>query len=282
MRIGFISDLHIDINAAYPVMTMLEKTCQEQELNMLVIAGDVSETPDRTIAAVKNLQERLSADTNCRVCYVPGNHDMWNKNCPEKSTQQIAEAYEEDPLCLAGGKVFLAGDYALIGDIGWYDYSFASPQYSRAELEGMQISGRTWQDKLFNRWTGDNAGQMRRSLERLRGAMEAAALQYGREKKLIAVTHMLPVREFCVPETQKDWGFFNAFLGGEAIGDLLKEYPVRFSVCGHVHYRKRLERDGITWICPCLGYHNEWPLYELADSGLQTHLENALQVFDLS
>lgn len=281
MRIGFISDLHIDINQDYPVMELLAEASLEKELDMLAIAGDVSETPVRTIDAMQSLQERLLSAADCRVCYVPGNHDMWNKNCPDQQTEQIAAAYEADPLCLAGGKVFLAGDYGLIGDIGWYDYSFASAQYSREELDGMRIGERTWQDKLYNSWTEDNAGQMQASLARLRAAMEKAAALYGHEKALIAVTHMLPVREFCVPESQKDWGFFNAFLGGEAIGDLFTEYPVRFSICGHVHYRKHYVRDGITWICPCLGYHNEWPLYELDDNSPQTHIENALQVFDL-
>ena len=88
-----ISDLHIDINEAYPVMDLLAAKCRQESLDLLVIAGDVSETPARTIKAVRSLQENLQTDTGCRVCYVPGNHDMWNKNCPDRKTEEIAAAF---------------------------------------------------------------------------------------------------------------------------------------------------------------------------------------------
>lgn len=281
MRIGLISDLHIDINKAYPVMDLLAAKCRQEKLDLLVIAGDVSETPAQTIEAVRSLQENLKKDTGCRVYYVPGNHDMWNKNCPDRKTEEIAAAYEADPLCLSGKKAVREGDCLLVGDIGWYDYSFASPAYSRAQLETMQTGGRTWQDKLFNSWTVDNEAAMKASLARLREGLETAKEKMAARETLIAVTHMLPVRDFCVPEEQKDWGFFNAFLGGEAIGDLLREYPVKIAVCGHVHYRSCVERDGIRWICPCLGYHSEWPLYGLADNEAQTHIADALQIMNI-
>ena len=73
---------------------------------------------------------------------------------------------------------------------------------------------------------------------------------------VLAVTHMLPVKDFCVPEEP----------------DGIK--------CGHVHYRSTVERDGIRHICPCLGYHTEWPLYHLADDRAQTHIRDALYILE--
>ena len=280
VKTGFISDLHIDINEAYPIMDLLEQECRERQLELLLIAGDISETPEKTISAVRALQEKL-AEASCRVYYVPGNHDMWNINCPDKDTDEIESAYEQDPLCLSGGKVVRAGSCAVIGDIGWYDYSFADPEYDREKLDSMEHLGRTWQDKFYNSWTKDNPAAMRKSLDRPRGSLETAGSMYGADMPVIAVTHMLPIREFTVLDATKEWAFFNSFLGGTALADLFLKYPVRISVSGHVHYRKQLEKDGILWICPCLGYHSEWPLYKLKDNDAKTHIADALQVLDL-
>ena len=73
------------------------------------------------------------------------------------------------------------------------------------------------------------------------------------------VTHMLPIREFTVPVPNETWDYFNAFLGSSALGDLLLGYPdVKYSVCGHVHYRKEVEKEGRRFLCQCLGYSTEW------------------------
>ena len=176
--------------------------------------------------------ERLQSLCEFPVYYVPGNHDMWNKNCPECTTEEIDRIYREDLRCLSGKPVILEKDgrqLALVGDVGWYDYSMASPEYSRDVLDGMMMDGRTWQDKLYNQWTEDNQKQMFRCLKQL-------------EKQL--------------------------------------KYPVRYAVCGHVHYRSTVERDGIRHICPCFGYHTEWPLYHLADERAQTHIRDALYILE--
>ena len=155
MRIGLISDLHVDINEAFPILELTAETAGMQSVDALVIAGDISETQDQTIKAV----ERLQSLCPFPVYYVPGNHDMWNKNCPERRTEEIDRIYREDPHCLSGRHIILEKDgrkLALIGDLGWYDYTMASPEYTEEQLDAMTMDGRTWQDKLFNQWTTDN------------------------------------------------------------------------------------------------------------------------------
>lgn len=274
MRIGLISDLHIDINRDYPILKITAEAAEEKNVDVLVIAGDISESPEMTRSAMAQLQTLCSFP----VYYVPGNHDMWNKNCPETGTEAIYQAYREDTRCLSGKHVILEKDnerLALAGDIGWYDYSMAAPSYTKEQLDDMSISGRTWQDKLFNHWTENNEQQMQVSLERLRQQLEACG-----DLPVLMVTHMLPVRDFCVPEEKKDWGFFNAFLGSTALEELYRQYPVRYAVCGHVHYRSQVERDGIRHICPCLGYYSEWPLYGLGDDGAEVHVRDALYILE--
>ena len=166
MRVGLISDLHIDINKDYPIVELTAETAAEQMTDVLVIAGDISETQNQTLQAI----ERLQSLCEFPVYYVPGNHDMWNKNCPECTTEAIDRIYREDLRCLSGKPVILEKDgrqLALVGDVGWYDYSMASPEYSRDVLDGMMMDGRTWQDKLYNQWTEDNQKQMFRCLKQL-------------------------------------------------------------------------------------------------------------------
>lgn len=281
MRIGFISDLHIDINREYPVMDVLAGEAAREQLELLAVAGDISETPDETVEEMERLEERLRSESGCRLFYVPGNHDMWNINCPQSDSDAIYSRYLGDENCLSGRSIRLGdrgGQSFLIGDIGWYDYSFAGTQYSREELDGMSISGRIWQDRLYNSWTEDNPGKNRLMLRQIEETMTECEKTPG--ASFIAVTHMLPIKEFCVPAEQPDWDFFNAYLGSAALGRLYGRHNVKYAVCGHVHYRSRLEKDGITWICPCLGYHTEWPLYGLKDNSLLTHLQDALQIID--
>ena len=277
MRIALISDLHIDINEDYPVLALTAEEARARRADVLVVAGDISETPERTLAAVEALKGML----DCPLYYVPGNHDMWNKNCPSRRTEEIFAAYQADESCLLHGPVVLDDGrkkIALAGDVGWVDYSFAAEGFSREALDGMAFEGRTWQDHFFNDWTKDNPGQMQKSLCRLRRQLENPVVK---GLPVMAVTHMLPVRDFCVPEDVHGWGFFNAFLGGSALQDLYRSYPVRWAVCGHVHYRSQAVRDSITHYCPCLGYHTEWPLYELENNEAQTQIRNAMQLLEV-
>lgn len=276
MKIGLISDLHIDINEKWSVLELTAQEAKEQDVDVLVIAGDISENSDQTLQAV----DRLQGLCLCPVYYVPGNHDMWNKHCPERMTEEIDQLYRADDRCLSGKHIILEKNgkkLALMGDIGWYDYSMAAPEYTPEQLNAMKMDGRTWQDKLFNQWTDDNPKQMQRCLRRMEEQLQSCG-----NLPILAVTHMLPIKDFCVPETPGGlkWGFFNAFLGSTAIEALYRQYPVKYAVCGHVHFRSQVERDGIRHICPCLGYHTEWPLYQLGEDSAAAHVRDAFYVLE--
>ena len=277
MRIGLISDLHIDINKEFPILDLTAQAAKTRSVDALVIAGDISESPDQTIQAMDELQQMCYFP----VYYVPGNHDMWNKNCLERTTEAIDRMYRADAHCLSGKHIILEKNeqkLALIGDVGWYDYSMAVTDYTKEQLDAMTMDGRTWQDKLFNQWTSNNEKQMQKVLRQLEAQLKACG-----NLPILAVTHMLPVTDFCVPEKTEGikWGFFNAFLGSTAIEALYTKYPVQYAVCGHVHYRKQIEKDGIRHVCPCLGYHTEWPLYHLENDSASVHVEDALSILEV-
>ena len=215
--------------------------------------------------------ERLEQESGCPVYYVPGNHDMWSEDFQKQTTDSIYRIYEQDTRCLVGKPRILTGaggPFALIGDIGWYDYSFALDYFPAEELDKMSHDGRTWQDSLKNQWTADNIGRTRIQLERLE-----KQLQQAKGMPVIAMTHMLPIREFCVPREQIFWRYFNGFLGSETIGRLFEQYQVAYSISGHVHYRKQAVHGATKYFCACLGYCTEWPRYAESVPGGREELD---------
>ena len=134
MKIAVISDIHVDINREYPVVDCLAFYVKEQHADLLLVAGDLSEHADETIETAALLEQK----SGCRVFYVPGNHDMWSEDFDKADTDSIYKRYLEDPRCLSGSIQLLRGTngpFALIGDIGWYDYSFSNAFYPEEELE---------------------------------------------------------------------------------------------------------------------------------------------------
>jgi len=252
MKIGFISDIHIDVNKEYNILEEISEHIREENIDVVVIAGDISEDAETTIEAMGNLEKSSHAS----IYYVPGNHDLWSDNLALLPTGTIYEKYKNDPRCLVDNPILLKGEketFALIGDIGWYDYSFGSEQFNLSDFERMNYKNRTFNDAIKNSWTTNNRGQSDYFLDKLERQME----KY-KDLPMILVTHMLPIEEFTVPKEQKNWNYFNAYLGTNKLQKLYKKYPVKYAVCGHVHYRKEIEKEGIHYYCACLNYHNEW------------------------
>lgn len=270
MKIAFISDIHLNISAEYPVLDTLSAVVREKCADVLVIAGDISENYHETISAAEFLSENA-----CRTYYVPGNHDLWRVPGEELTNDDIYRVYAYDDNCLIDNSILLSDDAVLIGDVGWYDYSLALEAFTLEELNAMKRNGRVWQDSFRNTFTKDNF----RKTEYMLNKLEAQLIKYRDIKNKIVVTHMIPVKEFCVPAAMKDWSYFNAFLGSVRFRDLFERYGVTLSVSGHVHYRKQVVHGSTTYFCPCLGYSREWSLTDIDPENTRAQIEDALMLY---
>lgn len=248
MRAAVISDVHIDVNKDYNVVEEIVKYLEANEIELLLIAGDISSYPEQSIEAVDEIERNSKA----KVLYVPGNHDMWNKDGKYPNNDVIYEMFCKDSHCLSG-KVFETEDYVIIGDVAWYDYSFGRTGYSRQDFEKMSWNDRVWHDSLFNTWSKDNEYRCNWFLETFEELMKKYA-----DKKMVFMTHMLSHEAFTVPEQHLDWGYFNAFLGSRKLQELCEKYKPAYAICGHVHFRKSFTQNGVRWMCRCLNYYNEW------------------------
>ena len=259
MRIGAISDLHVDLNAGedgpQTFTRHLSAAAGKLGADLLLVAGDVSNRYDLTLRTLEAIQER----TGLRVLFIPGNHDLWNE-APERpfgeawSAGDSHEALKAFPGNLARGPVDLPGGWSVVGTAGWYDFRFGHPRFSVEEFERMSFGERLWQDKVNARWDRPTRQVHRAFLEELERQLAAC-----RGRRLILVTHVVPLEAFTVRPPDSLWEYLNAFLGSPEYGELALRHGVEIVVSGHVHYRRQARVGRTRFLTSCLGYAHEWP-----------------------
>ncbi|MHC8515995.1 metallophosphoesterase [Sporosarcina sp. ITBMC105] len=273
MRIGVISDLHIDqrensdlLYASY--LAQLVKLAGQQQLDCLVIAGDISNDSQLTLKFISDLDSRL----RCPIRFVAGNHDLWTLADKEKNTEQIAARLQADPRSLQNRPYVLNDEWAIIGHSGWYDYSFGNQFTTHEQFSQKQYNGRTWKDHLYIDWNMTDEEVVEQSLIQLQSDFE----QIG-DRQVILCLHMVATDAFIVPTPHPVFDYFNAFLGSKRYAEWIVSRPsIRYILNGHVHYRKRFTKHEQTYICACLGNESEWQ-----SSSLEKELQSAFQVIDL-
>ena len=315
VRIGLISDIHVDLNRIQGeevVTSLLARESRKRMLDILIVAGDVSSDYAVTLKTIAALE----AESGARVLFVPGNHDIWNENYPGRKAWDSYEALLEHSGNLARGAVALGNGWTAVGDLGWYDFSYGDPSFSRADFERMKYESRTWQDKIKSIWDRPTLDMHRLFMERLEARLakvanagtvnksananefnmshnvdvkstaanvmqdadKTAILEAGTAKpNIIFVTHVVQIREFTVQNPGPQWKYFNAFLGSPEYGDLALRYGAKLAVCGHVHYRRQVIKGETRFVCPCLGYVTEWP----APANPEKQITETLHVFEL-
>lgn len=193
---------------------------------------------------------------------VAGNHELWTHG-PD-SYDLLHHALPERAQALGWQwlqyQPFIAGDVAIVGSVGWYDYSFAQPN--------LHIPRRFYQHKvspgaaerfeefrfLFEpaddipssareivaRWNDGRHVKLHRSdeafLDELLALLDRQLSALQDKRQVIAAIHHLPFRELLPPPHSAQWDFAKAYLGSEKIGELLLGFPnVSHVYCGHSH-----------------------------------------------
>lgn len=270
MKIGAISDLHIKDEESQQFIETLTDVCLSKRLDLLLIAGDISEDVNLTIKYIEQINTRI------KCLYVPGNHDLWNRY-NQLAIGEIYQMFENDENCLLGKIYNLSDEYDLVGHIGWYDYSLGDiANFNQTELDRMSIEDRTWNDKHYNSWTDNNklvCNQIDDQIERL--------LKMSRRKKIL-ITHMISNPGFKVmfDEVRNHKGFFNSYLGSERLYQMTKNNNITHAICGHVHYRKTIVDNQVIYVCPCLGSAGEWGRYA-PNTTTKYQLEQCLYSFEI-
>lgn len=97
MKIGIISDIHVDINQDYDVLKTLDRVAKEEHCELVLIAGDIHNNAYQSIESIAI----LNSFGNISYRYVPGNHDLWNDHIDLKSTDEIYTLfYRTQTVCV--------------------------------------------------------------------------------------------------------------------------------------------------------------------------------------
>lgn len=273
-RLAVISDLHLNkIKTQSAFKAIISELVQEFSIDVLILPGDLTAGAGQTIVLVRELIDELAIP----VYYVPGNHELWNR-FNGLSTNDIYQLFLDDPNCLCGQIVDLPGGCKLLGDMHWYDYSYADHErFSLEQFERKMLRGSRWQDAYYVDW-----GRSDQDINDLFLNKQKELLATLENEKLIYVSHMINHPNFSVPSRRFElWGFFNAFLGSRKLYDLIRAIKPEIAICGHVHHRKSFTEDGILYLCACLGYPKEWRYLATEEKTMATQVREAIQLIDL-
>ncbi|MBO1221095.1 metallophosphoesterase [Staphylococcus nepalensis] len=251
MQIGVISDLHVDRhNLLTPkdYQAALVRIIQKRQIELLLIAGDVSNHYQRT----KQFIENIEINAQIKVLFIPGNHDFWSAETGITSSE-ILDTYIKMDNCLIDQPYVVNDEWAIVGNTGWYDYTYANSKFSLERLARRKYYGATWQDKVKIDWPMED-----RKLSAIAAKQTIKDIEKVKHKKIILMTHIVTHPKFAVPMPHRIFDYFNAFIGTSDFNSIYTSYDIKYSIMGHVHFRNTFEENGVTYICPCLGYQREW------------------------
>ncbi|GEK90450.1 metallophosphoesterase [Alkalibacterium kapii] len=274
MRIGTLSDLHIDRNKWIlekdeTTLSLLDTMVKAKAIDVLLIAGDISNHYLESHAFL----EELSDKSGIPVKFVPGNHDYWAKDHDVTDSHEINHFFNQQKYSLVGKPYDLNEDWAIVGTPGWYDYGYADHQkYTEEQFEKKKYGFASWNDLHFVDWNQKDKEVSREMLSQLYRDLSTV-----KDKNIILMTHIATHKEFVVPLPHRIYDFANAFLGAKSYEKVYKDFEsIKYSIMGHVHFRKIHHEEDKTFISPCLGSSKHW-----RDKRLKNQLERSLFVFDI-
>ncbi|MBU8919349.1 metallophosphoesterase [Neobacillus sp. 114] len=249
MKIAILSDIHEGLNrkrTQSQIMDVLYKWIEINRPDVFMISGDMTAGPDKSLAFLNKLQHDFP---KTKFLFVHGNHDVYHED-----SQAAYEKLLQFPGNLGNGPVELNGDWVVIGDGGWYDYSYQIEGYTEEQFRIGTFNDFTWPDKQYAHWPGSDGEETDRYVQKL----EKWLHEY-RGKNIIMVTHVVPFQKFLQVKNDPSWDFFNAMMGSERFGELALKYGVKKYIFGHIHTRYHEHYNGIEMICNPLGYYpHEW------------------------
>jgi Icc-related predicted phosphoesterase len=258
MRILATADLHYNQPKSKGLADTLIEQMNDVEADVLLVIGDTAtfdgDALERCLSRFQFRGPRL---------FVAGNHELWTNEADSHSifTDKLPLRVRQLGWQWLQDAPFVMGDVAIVGNIGWYDYSFARPElriprrfyaakvspgaaerFSEfaplfAQTDDIAAEAR----QIVARWNDGRFIKLGRSdaffLDELLAVMEAQLVAVSHVPRVVVATHCVPLEELLPPTGRAQWDFARAFLGSRRMGELIGRFPnVRQILCGHSHY----------------------------------------------
>lgn len=268
MKIFAISDIHIDgknKDTAYNLPTkLMHHVAKEKGQCLLIILGDVSQN-------LPLLHNYLKLFQNIPIpkLYVAGNHDIWVQNESDSLLKYmivLKEAVEDAGFQYLDKEPFLLNRIGIIGNIGWYDYSFKAEQTKipadfkllrksttqyiewselgdldyqekelMAEINGNLFVLTSWNDRLYIHWDYSDKEFTKKCLDKIKLHYKQINQKVDR---IIFCSHHVHFQEGVILKNKVQWDFNNAFVGSKEIGEfILNQKKVDLLLFAHTHER---------------------------------------------
>jgi 3',5'-cyclic AMP phosphodiesterase CpdA len=258
VRLLVTADLHFNHPRSRPLAEELIDRMNRAGGDVLVVVGDSAgshgDALEQCLSRFRFKGPKL---------FVPGNHELWTaggdsyalwttelpRRCAAMGWQWLSDA------------PFVAGDVAIVGSLGWYDYSFAPPElgiprrfYERKISPGVADRLAEYADlldeqsdiapvarQIVARWNDGVHVKLGRSdeqfLDELLARLDRQLGELAKMKTIVAAIHCLPFAELLPPSHSAQWDFAKAYLGSGRIGQvLLRHTNVKRVFCGHSHF----------------------------------------------
>lgn len=239
MRVFAVSDIHVDYDVNARWVQALSSVDHLDDV--LILAGDVSDSTDRLSFAVEALARRFK-----KVMFVPGNHDLWILRSQAAFTS--IEKFEQVRHVIAncGGLMapWSCDDVAIVPLFSWYDFSFGSP--------GLELRD-SWMDFRACKWP---QGHAEAEVTRHFLALNQPALSV-KHDRVITFSHFLPRIDLMPSYIPAQFRALYPVLGTSALDVQLRRLNPLIHVYGHSHVNRSLVLDGVQYINNAFGYPAE-------------------------
>jgi predicted phosphohydrolase len=259
MRVLLTADVHYNHPRSKPLARDLIDQMNQVGGDVLVVVGDTA------VADGDSLEQcLLLVDFKGPKLIIAGNPELWTRSGESYAiyTTQLPARVRALGWHWLEADPFVAGDIAIVGSVGWYDYSFAqanlgiplrfyrrkvspgaaarlSEEYAELLTDTGDVPAHAME--IVARWNDGGHVTLGRSdeevLDELLARLDQQLASLAHAKTIVAAIHHLPFKELLPPSHMAQWDFAKAYLGSDALGKCLISYPnVRHAYCGHSHF----------------------------------------------
>lgn len=274
MFIGISSDNHFDINHVNlnELIPQQAEYLHQRNISYYLITGDLFNNFEQSIDYVERLQQATSK--TIKICFIAGNHDMLNG-----VTYQELEQPNLHPQYLHHRILRLPeGRLSIIGNNGWYDYSFVDHLVKKTPTEISHWKQSFWVDQKIDSPLTDQE-RMKLVLQQVDNDFQIAT---NRHDRIIFITHFVPHQNFIFDQLDHPrWQIINGFLGSRKLGDLTEKYAIEYTAFGHLHTRNMPQTiANTTYIHQPLGYGIK-RAFEWQQTDFLTEWQQTLQILQI-
>ncbi|GAO99274.1 phosphohydrolase [Fructobacillus ficulneus] len=240
----------------------------DNKISVYIIAGDLFNRFDKTLEFSRQLQEFV--DEKVQIRFLAGNHEMGTAVTYDELESSVDDLYFHN-------KVLDVGGTRLVGNNGWYDYSFDQGRHTIKETQ--RFKREFWYDRRIQQPLTDPE-RLAVNLEQMKAAVEAGH-QAG--QKVILVNHFSPEETFInqIPFKEPRLDILKSFLGSQAVSDMIVGEKVQASVSGHLHLHvPPYQKNETTFYNASVGYRTR-RVKEWFSHDFMTEWKSRLVVFDV-